>query len=65
MLNVKHIAMAGLVVPGGLLPGAQPLAGIGDRVVGIQTLPRGVKKMNAPGVGVTMFDRGMSRGRSG
>ena len=30
------------------------------RIFGIQTLPRGVKKMNAPGVGVTMFDRGKS-----
>ena len=33
-LDVEHIAMARRIAPGGPLPGAQTLPGIGDRVVG-------------------------------
>jgi hypothetical protein len=54
VLDVKHIAMAGRVVPGGLLPGAQALPRIGNRIVRLQPLPGGVKQMHAPGVGVAM-----------
>lgn len=57
MLNVEYIAVTGLVAPGRLLPGAQSLPRIGNRVVGIQTLQRSVEQMNAPGVGIAMFDR--------
>ena len=39
MLDVEDVAVAGFVTPGGLLSGAQSLARIGDRVIGIQTLP--------------------------
>jgi len=35
-LDVKHVAMARRVAPGGPLPGAQTLPGIGDRIVGIE-----------------------------
>lgn len=58
MLDVEDVAVAGLVAPGGLLSGAQPLARIGDRAVGIQTLQRSVEQMNSPGVGIAMFDCG-------
>ena len=54
-LDVKDIAMARRVVPGGFLSGAQALPGIGNRVVRLQPLPAGIKEMHAPGVGVTMF----------
>ena len=50
--------MAGLVAPGRLLSGAQSLARIGDRVDGIQTLPRSIEQMNSPSVGVAMFGGG-------
>jgi len=53
-LDVKHVAVARRVAPGGPLPGAQALPGIGDRVVGPQPLPSGVKQMCAPGVGVAV-----------
>jgi len=43
VLDVKHIAMAGRVVPSGLLPGAPTLPGIGDCVVRLQPLPGGVE----------------------
>jgi hypothetical protein len=36
MLDVEYVAMARLVTPGRLLSGAQSLARIGDRVIGIQ-----------------------------
>jgi hypothetical protein len=38
VLDVKHIAMAGRVTPGGLLPGAQALGRIGNGVVGREPL---------------------------
>ena len=56
-LDVKHIAMARRVVPGGPLPGAQALPGIGNRVVRLQSLLGGVEQMHAPGVGVAMLRR--------
>ncbi len=52
VLDVKHIAMARRVAPGRLLPGAQALPGIGDRVVRIEPLLGGIQQMHAPGVGV-------------
>ena len=38
-LDVKDIAMARRIVPGGFLSGAQALPGIGNRVVRLQSLP--------------------------
>jgi len=59
MLDVEDVAVTGFVTPGGLLSGAQPLARIGDRVIGIQTLPRSIEQMNAPSVGIAAwFNRG-------
>jgi len=43
------------VAPGGPLPSAQALPGVGDRVVGPQSLRGGIQQMHAPGVGVTML----------
>jgi hypothetical protein len=43
VLDVKHIAMAGRVVPSGLLSGTQALSGVGDCVVRLQPLPGGVE----------------------
>src|SRR5208282_1597194 len=65
--DVKDIAMARRVAPGGLLPGAQALPGIGDRVVGLQPLPGGVEQMYAPGVGVAVLlrDQEITVGRFG
>jgi len=40
------------VAPGGLLPGAQALPRIGDRVVRIEPLLGSIQQMHAPGVGV-------------
>jgi hypothetical protein len=54
MLDVKHIAMARRVAPGGLLPSTQALPGIGNRIVRLQPLLAGVEQMHAPGVGVAM-----------
>ena len=58
MDDVKDIAMAGRIGPGRFLPGAQPLPGIGDRIIGVQSLLGGVEQMHAPGVGVAVFLRG-------
>ena len=58
MLDVEDVAVTGLVAPGGLLSGAQPLARVGDRVLGIQTLQRSVEQMNTPGIGIAMFGGG-------
>jgi site-specific DNA recombinase len=52
--GVEHVAMARRVAPGGPLPGAQALPGIGDRVVRIEPLVGGIQQMHAPGVGVAM-----------
>jgi len=57
-LDVEYVAVAGRVAPGGPLPGAQALPGIGDRVVGTEPLRGGVEQVHAPGVGVTMPLRG-------
>jgi ABC-type antimicrobial peptide transport system ATPase subunit len=56
MLDVKDAAVTEPVTPGTLLPGAQTLACIGDRVVGTQTLVENIAQINAPGIGVAMFD---------
>ncbi len=56
-LDVEHVAMARRGAPGGLLPGAQALPRIGDRVVGPQPLLGGVEQVHAPSVGVTMLLR--------
>ena len=56
MLDVQDVAVTGFVAPGGLLSGAQSLARMGDRVVGIQTLLKSIEQVNAPGIGVAMFD---------
>ncbi len=53
-LDVKHIAVARRVAPGGPLPGAQALPGIGDRIVRIEPLLGGIQQMHAPGVGVAV-----------
>ncbi len=53
-LDVEHVAMARRVAPGGPLPGAQALPGIGDRVVRIEPLLGGVQQVHAPGVGVAV-----------
>ena len=50
--------MARRVGPSGLLPGAQTLPGIGDRMIGLQPLLSDVEQMHTPGVGVTMILRG-------
>ena len=42
-LDVKHVAVARRVAPGRLLPGAQALSCIGDRVVGPHLIENGVK----------------------
>ena len=39
-LDVEHVAVAGRVAPGGLLPGTQALPGVGDGVVGRQARRR-------------------------
>jgi len=52
VLDVKHIAMARSIAPGGLLPGAQALSCIGNRIFRIQPLLGGVKQMHAPGIGI-------------
>jgi len=57
-LDVEHIAVARRVAPGGPLPGAQALPGIGDRVVGPQPLLGGVKQVHPPGIGVATVLRG-------
>ncbi len=41
--DVKHIAMARCVVPGGLLPSAQALPSMGNCIVRFQSLPGSVK----------------------
>jgi hypothetical protein len=51
-LDVEHVAMAGRLPPGRLLPGTQALPGISDRVVGPQPLRSGVEQVHAPAVGV-------------
>ena len=43
--DVKDIAMTRRIAPGGLLPGAQALPGIGDRIIGVQSLLGGVEQM--------------------
>jgi len=43
----------GVLPQGGLLPGAQALPGIGNRVIGPQPLRGGVEQVHAPGVGIT------------
>ena len=54
--NVKHIAVAWrAITPGGLLPGAQALPGIGDRVGRLQPPCAGVEQMHAAGIGVAML----------
>ena len=53
-VDVEHIAMAGRVAPRRFLPGAQAPSGIGDRVVGPQSLRGGVEQVHAPGVRVTV-----------
>jgi hypothetical protein len=47
VLDVKDIAMAGCVAPAGLLPDAQTLPRIGNRIVRIQSLPGGVEQKHA------------------
>jgi hypothetical protein len=54
---VKDIAMARRIAPGGLLPGSQAPARIGNRIVRLQPLFGGVKEMHGPGIGVAMFVR--------
>lgn len=56
-LDVEHVAMARRVAPGGLLPSAQALPGIGDRVVRIEPLLGSVQQMHAPGVRVATLLR--------
>jgi len=51
-LDVEHVAAARRVAPGDLLPGAQALARIGDRVVGPQSLLGGVEQVHASGIRV-------------
>jgi hypothetical protein len=46
------------VTPGGLLPGAQALPGIGDRIVGLQPLLGSVEQMHTPGLGIAVLLRG-------
>jgi len=53
-LDVEHVAVARRVAPGGLLPGAQALPGIGDRIVRIEPLRGGIQQVHAPGVGVAV-----------
>ena len=48
--------MAGLVAPAGDLAGAQPGAGIGHRVVGVEPLLGSILQVHAPGVGVALLD---------
>ena len=48
--DVKDIAMARRVAPGDLLPRAQAMPGIGDRIIGVQSLLGGVEQMHAPQV---------------
>ena len=57
VLDVEHVAVARRVAPGGSLPGAQALPGIGDRVVRIEPLLGGIQQMHAPGVSVTALLR--------
>ncbi len=52
-LDVEHVTVARRVAPGRSLPGAQALPGIGDGVVGPQSLLGGVEQVHAPGVGIT------------
>lgn len=54
-LDVKHIAVARRITPGRLLPGAQALPGISDRMVRLQSPRGGVQQRHAPGVSVAMF----------
>jgi len=56
-LDVEHVAVARRVAPGGPLPGAQALPGIGDRVIGPQPLRGSVEQVHARSVGVTMLLR--------
>jgi hypothetical protein len=58
VLDVKHIAMAGRLAPGRLLPGTQALPCIGNRIVRLQPLLGGVEQMHTPGVSVAMLRRG-------
>ena len=55
VLDMKHIAVAGRVAPGGLLPGAQALRRIGNGVVGREPLLCRVQQVHAAGVGITPF----------
>jgi hypothetical protein len=43
VLDVKYIAMARRLTPRGLLPGAQALPRVGNRIVGFQPLAAGVQ----------------------
>ncbi len=56
-LDVKHIAMAQRVAPCSLLPGAQAVSCIGDRMVRIEPLLGRVEQVHAPGVGVAVVLR--------
>ena len=58
--DVKDVAMARRVAPGGLLPGAQALPGIGDRIIGVQSLLGGVEQMQ-PQVSASRFSSAAKR----
>ena len=56
LADVEDVAVAGLVAPSGGLARAQSGARIGDGVVRIESLGRSVEQVQAPGIGVTVFD---------
>ncbi len=56
--DVEDITVARRATPGGFLPGAQALAGIGDGIVGLQPPLGGVEPMHTPGVSVAVIRRG-------
>jgi hypothetical protein len=51
---VEHIAVTRGIGPGELLAGAQARAGVGNRVIGIQSPRLQVQQMNGPGVAIAV-----------
>jgi hypothetical protein len=53
--NVKHIAMAGLVLPDKGLTRTQSRALISDQVVRVESLVTSVQQVNGPGIGIAVL----------
>ncbi|MFL9937401.1 hypothetical protein P0D88_52945 [Paraburkholderia sp. RL18-103-BIB-C] len=52
--DMKHIAVTRRIGPGRFLAGTQPGAGVGNRVIGSQSLRLQIQQMDGPGIAIAL-----------